>query len=999
MNRISPIALILIVATAVPCSSQKARSTTPVTGPSVEFFERSVRPVLATKCLSCHTGQSAQSGLRLDTRGSMLKGGKRGAAILPGKASASLILEAVRGGGPHVPQMPPGSKLTDKEIAAIEEWIANGAEWSELTVGLKHRTHWAFVQLPGRVVPPPHKPEVSDIDAFLNRGSAARSFTVAPASDRRTLLRRAAMDLTGLPPDLKEIARFTADTKPDAFARAIDSLMARPQYGEQYGRHWLDVVRYADTAGENTDHPLPHAWRYRNWVINSFNTNLPFDAFVREQVAGDVLAEKVKTNLAAYSEKVTATGYLAIARRFGHDIDQDIHLTYEDTIDTLGKSILGLSLGCARCHDHKFDPISARDYYALYGIFSSTTLSFPGCEPRQQPHDLIPLVPAGMEDAASKARAEKINKIDAELPRARALVIDARQRINAVFAASKTSCGSGEIPDGGESRFTSTPQLLSVQKGDVVEFLVSPLKSHGADSTLLRLNISLPGTRARWSTDSLLDALLDANPNAAGGTSPCWYFLDAKDGGADLLTEKVTSFNGRDTLHAWRNGETPSVFVNSSTTPETVWTTLPARSFFVHPGEHGPVAIAWVSPVDGNVSVDGFIKDVHPGGQDGVGWELRLLRGAAGPLANISAASHRLAALNETRLALEKDAAPPVAYGAREGKAADVPIQKRGEPSDPGELAPRGFPAVLGGTTIRNKASSGRLELANWLTSPNNPLTARVIVNRLWQWHFGTGLVKTPNDFGTRGAMPENQPLLDYLAVELIKSGWNIKAMNRRIMLSQAYQRSSSGAVEVRINDSKHKRSEKVSNSGRFQARRLTAEELRDALLLASGQLDLSPGAAHPFPPENTWSFSQHQPFAAEYPTTKRSVYLMQKRNRRMRFFSLFDGSDPNASTPVRDLTTVPTQALFFMNDPFVFECASRSAVISMKVSQKPADQIRNSYKRLLQREPTEIEIKDALEFLSNYKAKFGTLQERRAAAFTAFTRMLMASNEFITID
>ena len=434
--------------------------------------------------------------------------------------------------------MPPDTRLRADQVEAFVAWVNAGAAWPETSTRIEGPAHWAFE--PVRAVA---LPEVLDtawvrtsVDPFIRAAQEAAGIDSAPPADHRTLIRRATYDLTGLPPTADEVTAFENDPSPAAFEAVVERLLHSPHYGEHWGRHWLDLVRYADTAGENTDHPLPHAWRYRNWVIQAVNDNMPYDQFVREQVAGDLLGDRggPPTNTPTTSY---ATGYLAIARRFGHEIDKDIHLTIEDTIDTLGKSVLGLTVGCARCHDHKYDPLSVRDYYGLYGILASTRYSFPGCEPQQRPRDLVPLMPPDEYASAVKPLEEQLVALDAHIK-----------------------------------------QLTDTHAGD------------------------------------------------------------------------------------------------------------------------------------------------------------------------------SLVVAQQQRTALAAQTMVPVAYAVSEGQAANARIQLRGDPADLGDEVPRKFLDVLGGQTLQSADRSGRLELAAWLTDAANPLTARVFVNRVWQWHFGRGLVTTPNDFGTRGA-------------------------------------------------------------------------------------------------------------------------------------------------------------------------------------------------------------------------------------------------------
>jgi hypothetical protein len=650
-----------------------------------DFFEKKIRPVLHASCVPCHGPDKAKAGLRVDSRRALLHGGDAGPAIKEGEPEASLLLKAIRQTDPDL-AMPPkkaGRKLPPETLRDFETWIRAGAVYPGGAEAAPAK-HWAFEP----VVDPG-----GGIDALLPASG--------PPADRRTLIRRSTLDLTGLPPSPEEVDAFLTDASPDAFDKVVERLLASPAYGEKWGRKWLDLVRYADTAGENSDFPVPQAWRYRNWVLDAVNRDLPYDEFLRQQIAGDLLENPSK-------DQIIATGYLAVARRFGHDTDKDMHLTYEDVIDTLGKSILGLTIACARCHNHKYDPVTTRDYYALYGIFASTRFPFPGCEAKQKSRDLVPL-PA-----------------------------------------------SGEV-----------------------------------------------------------------------------------------------------------------------------------------------------------------------------------------------------------------------AYAVAEGKPEDARLQNRGEPTQPGAPVPRRNLELFGGQAIAEGKSSGRLDLARWLSDARNPLTARVMVNRLWQGHFGRGLVATPSDFGTRGAAPEYPRLLDHLAAQFVARGWSVKAMHRLILRSAAWQRAE------------------------FPRRRLEAEEIRDALLVASGELDRSPGEGHPFPPEKDWKFTQHAPFKAVYESKRRSVYLMTQRIQRHPFLALFDGPDTNASTGRRDTSTVPTQALYFLNDPFFH---ARSESLAKRLLALPAeDRVSAAHRICFQRAATERERESAATFLDAYRA--GPPAQPDLAAWSAYARTLLGSNEFMTVD
>ena len=741
----------------------------------VEFFEKKIRPLLVEQCAKCHSSEAAKikGGLLLDSREAILKGGDTGAAVIPGDAEKSLLIQAVSYTDKDLKMPPPKDgadrKLTDAQIADLSAWVKMGAPVPPTYVSkLDPAKHWAFLPVANPAVPRAADPAnvKTSIDAFLFEKT-----TPAPPSDKRTLLRRATYDLTGLPPTPEEMDAFLADTSPDAFAKVVESLLARPAYGEKWGRKWLDVVHYADSAGNDTDHPTPLAWRYRNYVIDAFNRDMPFDQFVREQIAGDILAAKQSRE--RYAECITATGYLAVSRRFGSGKDdRDAHLDIEDTIDTLGKAMLGLTIGCARCHNHKYDPITARDYYGLYGIFASSRFSFPGGEHNERPRDLVPLIPPdevaklAEAKAAKKAREEQENRV---LRKVRWMLESVKARLE--FVRRQVTCDTTPLPE-------------------------------------------------------------------------------------DLAEKK-----------------------------------------------------------------------------------------------------------------------PDMAYAVNEGECHNVRIQKRGEPKELGDEVPRKNLDLLGGQIVPPDAGSGRAQLADWLADAKNPLTARVMVNRIWLGHLGHGLVATPNDFGTRGAPPTHPELLDHLATKFIEGGWSVKTMHRLIMLSTAYQQAS-------------------RMEGGFTRRRLDAEEIRDTYMAFAGELDRTPNTGHPFPDDEFWRFSQHDPFKAHYDSPKRSVYLMAQRIQRDPFFSLFDGADTKASTPLRNASTVPTQALWFLNDPG-FHARAESFARRLLALPGDAQRIAFAYRLCLQRAPTDAETKCAADIIAAY----ARASQPRLDCWSAYARVLLSCDELLYLD
>jgi hypothetical protein len=703
-------------------------------------------------------------------------------------------------------KMPPRKKLADEEIADLAAWISMGApdpRTTDSTTAVKSRyaidwdkarEFWSLQPLRAPAIPAVRDLSwaAGEIDRFILARVEQAQVAPAPDADRRTLIRRTTYDLTGLPPTPEEVAAFVADGDPNAYSNLIERLLASPEYGRRWGRYWLDVVRYADTAGDNSDFPIPQMYKYRNWVIDAFNRDLPYDRFVREQLAGDLLPA---ANPAQAHEQTIATGYLANARRFGsrvHDYPQ--HLTIEDTIDNLGRAFLGLTVNCARCHDHKFDPVSTQDYYALYGIFHSTRFPWPGIELEQKQRDLVPLVPADEAAAALKTRRERQEELDAEVRR----LEKARDAVQ------------------GDERKELEKQVQTARQ--------------------------------------------------------------------------VAETHGRSPL---------------------------------------PFEQAY-------------------------------------------------AVVDATRIE-------------------DVATQQKGDPNKPGTLVHRRFLTILGGNELpADDRSSGRLRLADWIVARENPLTARVIANRVWSYHFGKGIVPTPNDFGKQGKGPTHPELLDWLALRLVDSGWSIKALHRTIMLSHTYRLSGTATATA----ARDPNNELLSW---YPRRRLDAEAIRDTLLALGGNLDLSDGGPHPFPSQTEWKFTQHNPFKAVYDTNRRSVFLMTQRIQRHPYLAIFDGPDPSVSTPARLTSTTPLQALYLLNDPFVHEQSQRFAA---RVVELPADNgVRFERATLLSlgRPPEQAETEAALQFLARVREE---LQSAGVAAdqleiqsWQALVRTLFRLNEFVYVD
>lgn len=1279
---------------------------------SEDFFEARIRPVLVGTCFRCHGETKTGGSLRVDTRDNLMKGGDSGAAIVPGKPEESLLIQAIRRGS-DVSAMPPdkAQALRADQIADFAKWIRDGAVWPSRSAKFVAERHWAFEPLGHPAVP-----EVKDkawnrssIDRFIRQRQEAANLRPAAVADKRTLIRRATLDLTGLPPTAEDIEEFLSDESPDAFEVVVDRLLRSPAYGEHWGRHWLDVVRYADTAGETADYPAPHAWRYRNYVVDSLNADLPYDQFVREQIAGDVLATRRPD--VRYSEQIKATGYLAISRRFGFDSENYHHLTIQDTIDTLGQSILGLSLGCARCHDHKFDPVTMQDYYALFGIFDSTRYPFPGSEQKQKIRSLALLVPPSEVHSRWREHETRVATLTDQLQRLGqavppgllrslhdmdgdfelqapaaggsngvlvppwqyegpiAVTNAAQSPYKNVYTAGRS--GASIANDAGPYRIVQAihPRRTANAKplfhvnldfrvaapgGDrtgVHRFVLGDLAGHAvvelaisAESiaaqvgdkfetlaTLkpntwhnLQLSVDLQGKRLSGRVgvpgavsefvgvplsnagDRSIEVVTFAAIPTAEGKLPAWeldnfsiqeapfpdvttdaVIATAPGDRPDIksLSEKLQSLMGIDgdlelqvrdepPKSPWNPG--PNSLVKLTTAAQSPFQNLypsgelglqlPNRAEYDGFGltlSKLPVnadGVLYASfdfrcrdnaangmgswryylghGAGSNTAIELFFNDreffqkqgddklpvasLKPGtwyqvrlkinlreknyvgelsftegskefsGQLAQGWDGQLdytfidsyghipgIRPAldadnfffsdkplpkldeANAAANASRATRmeQIAEIRRQMAAVQANAAGlrqeleqvlalgmhPMAYAMAEGTPHHVRLHRRGEPDQPGDEVPRGFLRVLGGGPLPGEVQgSGRIELAEWLTGSANTLPARVIANRVWQYHFGRGLVKTPNDFGIRGMPPTHPELLEHLADELVRSGWSLKSLHRVIMLSAVYQqaclasaedtntaRDATNAGDTGAGDSSGSaentgspgnvgatgNNEAVSQSVEsrrtpqdlyvgFARRRLSAEEIRDAILVASGGLDNTPGTTHPFPAPTTWGYSQHAPFTAVYDHSKRSVYLMTQRLKRHPFLALFDGADPNATTADRLITTVPTQALFFLNDPFVHALADQWAAnalggLSVVDRGEPARWIDLAYRSAYGRLPDDVERSDAVDFVRGTQAELasGGADQPDRRALAALLRTLLASNEFLHVE
>jgi hypothetical protein len=799
----------VVLSQAPPVHAADARQRTPE---QVRFFETRIRPLLADNCYPCHGPDKQKSDLRLDSREGLLRGGASGRPpVVVGQPEKSLLIRAVRHQDDML-KMPPKRRLSDRQIADLTRWVQMGASYPEnasIEEGQTGRKFWAF-QPP---VDPP-LPVVKDVawaktplDRFVLAQLEAIGLRPAPPADPRTLIRRATFDLTGLPPTPREIEAFLADNSPDAFARVVDRLLASPAYGERWGRHWLDIARYADSNGLDENVAHGNAWRYRDYVVTAFNRDKSYDQFLLEQLAGDLLPSG--PDPAVCQERLLATGFLSLGPKVLAEVDEkkmemDI---VDEQIDTVGRSLLGLTLGCARCHDHKFDPITTEDYYALAGIFKSTRT---------------------MENFTKVARwYERSLATESDL---------ARQAEHDRQVARRKE---------------------TIQK------------------RIARANEEL---RSRLKTGVAL--------------------------------------------------------------PKNLETMYPEETRA----------------------------------------ELKRLR--------------------DELARLEKSAPEmPSAMGVTEGTVADTAVHLRGSHRKLGTLAPRRVPRILAGSDppVFDSKQSGRLQLAQWLVRRDHPLTSRVLVNRLWRWHFGHGLVRTPDNFGKLGERPINPALLGWLAHRFMEGDWSIKAMHRRIMLSATYQMSSTHNARAAERDPDNRL------HWRANVRRLEAEAIRDALLAVSGSLDRTMGGSLLDVKNRGYLFDHTSRDATRYDTPRRSLYLPVIRNHLYDVFQLFDSSDATVQNGDRVTTTVAPQALFMMNSDLVTQVSERLA--SQLLADPKADdasRIRRLYEQAYGRPATGVETAKARDFVrACERALRGSEPDagkRRAQAWACLCQIVVAANEFIYI-
>lgn len=968
-------------------------------------FETNIRPILEKHCISCHGPAKQKGGLRLESAQAMAKGGDNGPVVLSEHPEKSLFLQVIRYDGEM--KMPPAGKLKPAEIAYLEQWIRTGAKWPEQpasnpgpVAGInapKPLPWWAKKSVEaGRVDFPNY---VHPIDRFLGLARQKAGVSPAPPADRRTLLRRLSFDLTGLPPTPDEIRQFENDSSPDAFVRQIDRLLATNAYGEKWGRKWLDIVRYADSNG--MDENLAHgpAWRYRNWVISAINRDLPYDKFLTWQIAGDLLPPV--GNDEEMRGRLTATGFLSIGpKMLAEDDPMKMRMDIiDEQVDTIGQAFVGLTLGCARCHDHKYDPLTSADYYALAGIFKSTDT--------MENYSVVakwlerPLIGPKEEQDRAKAIAQinqdrqALEKDRKELRTKR--LQEEKNKVAAYLKASKDWLVSEPLRAKGQPGNQSLiVEAEDYEKGNVLKDRetygvgIGVLVNRGELPNFTEYTVSLdkPGFYRIWLRYAAAEARpvqirLDnqlitsqAADQATGSWTPesqKWFPVSMVPSPGKKVTVRLHRdgpFPHIDKLAFEHHSSIPGELVDEATFTKSRNISSVLLKRFI---EYRKINSKWT---------ESEIEKNAPDAAKGVFIDDASLDSLIDTEA-LKGFESRKVALDQRQ---KKVDSVPVVMAVKDGKVEDIPIHIRGNHMTLGKVVPRGFPEVFAtskGISLP-KDKSGRLELAQWLTRPDHPLTARVMANRIWQGHFGTGIVRSVDNFGNLGEAPSHPELLDWLAREFTNRGWSIKEMHRLILTSQAWQQS------TRWDSSNHLKDPDNRLLWRTERRRLNAEEFRDAMLAVSGKLDRQPAESLLGVADRSYVTSTANMAYNSYSLPKRSVYLPVVRSALFEFFQVFDFPDPSAMHGERSMTVVPTQALFLLNGNLLDESAQ--ALAKRFQSEKGKDSKPALEQLILEvfgRKPKLGELEGIQNFLARHPGN----------SWKGLCRVLLSSNEFLYLD
>lgn len=921
--------LVFILAAHQYVSAGPVREKEEKTSPEhLQFFEKQVRPLLAKNCFRCHGEKKQEGELRLDLRSHVFRGGESGEIIIPGKPDESLLIESVKY---ESLEMPPDKKMSQRDVAILTRWIKLGAPWTiekepvETVKRANHRdliwdrakTHWAFQPIKMPKIPQGGREgwTISEVDRFVWQQQKKAGITPSPRAEKQTLLRRAFFDLIGMPPSPEEATMFLDDHSPEAFSHLIERLLSDPRYGERWGRHWLDVARYADSKGAIFGEPrqYPYAYTYRDYVIQSFNEDKPYDQFVREQLAADLLTNRKD------DPTLAALGFLTVHRRLSQSRTEE---QWVDRVDTVTRGLLGLTVACAQCHDHKYDPIPTADFYSLYGLFASL----------EEPEEL-PII--GKPEPGSEVEQDYLNLVKQEDQ-----IIEQYKEKQFEIVTRKIRSQIGDyllvVHDGQELSAGKMQSLAGKRKLNpyISVRWKKYLESHPHDAVLGAWNVLSAIPQDQWEKQSPeIISQIAANKLQGCLLNPlvCQAFqsrtpanLQEVSGIYQELFSKIDASWQELVQKKTKRPLSKSVKLEDKN-EEQIRLLL-----------YGPNAPGVIPPKD-------FKMLDRP-------TYLALLK------------------MNENRLIklAIHPGAPKRAMVVRDKKELFEPhILIRGDVKRPGKKVPRQFLEILTGEKRQPfQKGAGRLELAKAIASPDNPLTARVIVNRIWHYHFGQGMVTTPSDFGLQTSEPVQRQLLDYLTSSFIENGWSVKQLHRIMMNSATYQQSSSNDTAKQNIDPENKLLWK------FNHRRLEFEAIHDSMLAVTGKLDKTRGGpAVEMVRLNAFSYSKQSNW--EFNPYRRAVYGVVARENLPSLLFTFDFADPATSNAARNSTTVPTQSLYMMNNKFIMEMAT--SLIARQEVQKYSDsskRITQIFQLVYNREPTANELAASVQFIENNPAE-----------------------------
>ena len=1107
-------------------AEQPAAKTASVSPAQIDFFERQVRPLLVEHCHKCHGPQKQEAGLRLDSRGAILKGGDSGPAISPADPASSLLLEAVSYTPDAVVEMPPDGHLSKPEVAILKRWVGQGMPWPENDVrrdadgshakvaaesqfSPEQTDFWAFQPLQSPVEPKVKASSwvKSPIDAFILAQLEQRGITPAAPADKRTLIRRATFDLTGLPPTPAEVEAFLADDSPAAFDKVIERLLASPRYGQRWGRHWLDVARYADSNGMDENLAYANAFRYRDYVVRAFNRDKPYDEFVREQIAGDLMP--AVGDESTVLDRLVATGFLALGPKMLAEDDpvkmqMDI---VDEQIDTIGKCFMGLTLGCARCHDHKFDPITMADYYALAGIFKSTkTMTDFKVVAHWYNRPVESRAVVARYEAYQSRRAAEEKAIDELKASAnRELLAAARRRVGDYLLAATDVLDSGEVLEQLAKHLNDrvkSGQPLDELSDGLIAIEAEAFTRGNVDRTVQaeapRVEIILTYKAGRWSAEydvavprggrfvvCLRYAAAERRPlrlfvngklikaAAAAQTTGSWnpdgqrWFAEAvatmapgtnllrlecdplfphvdrlllvplkNVAGATSETRSLEEVAAAKTLNPRLLEQWVEVLRKTRTQPDSIfapWHQLhQALRSATKPAGRETLLEKLTDDFVGTARADLARRYQQLFAKAEVAWRTlksveaakavkalpdkqleafrQVLYDPSGPFGLPDdvksfyppSTRDQLEASRQRLQALKAAAPPPLRYamGVTDGEVHNARICIRGNHVNLGDEVPRRIPQIFaGGESPKwGDQTSGRRELALWLTQGDHPLTSRVMVNRIWRWHFGAGLVRTPDNFGRMGERPDNQPLLDWLAHQFVEQHWSIKQMHRLIMQSSAYQMSTDYQDKAAAIDPENRL------LWRMNRQRLDAEEIRDAVLFVAGTLDSTQGGSLMGVKDHDYVTATTSRQDLAYANVRRSIYQPVIRSALYEMFQVFDFPDPSTLQGDRSTTTVAPQALFLLNSRFLDQqTAAMAGRLIAECDDSPENRIAYAFTLALGRRPTADEVSEVKQFFSDYESRATEVEpdesRRELLAWKGFCRVLLASSEFLYLE